>query len=192
MTTERRTVSVARSSVPSDSTHYGRCELDSHADTIVAGKNCVVLSYTGKECNVLPYREDYEAVNNIPIAHVATAWQCPESGELYILVFHEALWMGDTMTTSLINPNQLRHFGVNVQDDPTSRRPLSVITDDGETMYVIGMWNDLECYKWQSEDDLKKLSEDRDPFLELTCEYKIQPENQGKLVWLTGNIYTKV
>ena len=67
-----------------------------------------------------------------------------------------------------------------------------VVSEDGKTMYTIGVWNDLECLKWQSEDDLKKLSEDRDPFLEPTCEYKIQPENQGKLVWLTGNVYTKV
>ena len=105
--------------------------MDSHADTIVAGSNCTVLSYTGKECNVVPYREDYEAVNNIPIAQVATAWQSPESGQLYILIFNEALWMGNSMKNSLINPNQLRHFGINVQDDPTSSRPLSIISEDG-------------------------------------------------------------
>ena len=70
-------------------------------------------------------------MNNVPIANVATAWQCPTTGQVFILVFHEALWMGDTMTHSLINPNQLRHYGVHVQDDPTSRRPLSIITDDG-------------------------------------------------------------
>ena len=108
------------------------CEIDSHADTIVAGSNCVVLSYTGQECNVTPYRDDYESVNNVPIANVATAWQCPKTGQVYILVFHEALWMGDTMTHSLINPNQLRHYGVHVQDDPTSHRPLSIITEDGD------------------------------------------------------------
>ena len=61
-----------------------------------------------------------------------------------------------------------------------------VITENGKTIYLIGMWNDLECYKWQSEDDLKKLSDDRDSALAPACDYKIQPENQGKLVWLTG------
>ena len=32
---------------------------------------------------------------------------------------------------SLINPKQLWHYHVNVQDNPTSHRPLSIITDDG-------------------------------------------------------------
>ena len=35
-------------------------------------------------------------------------------------------------------------------------------------------------------DDLKKLSDDRDSALAPARDYKIQPENQGKLVWLTG------
>ena len=61
-----------------------------------------------------------------------------------------------------------------------------VISDDGNTIHTFGIWSDLEYYKWQSEDDLKHLAEDRDPALEPTCHYKIQPENQGKLVWLTG------
>ena len=112
--------------------HYGQCELDSHADTIVAGKNCIVLSYTGKECSVVPYREGYESTDNVPIANVVMAWKCPENGEIFILIFHEALWMGYLMDDSLINPNQLLHYSVNVQDDPTPNCPLSVISENGD------------------------------------------------------------
>ena len=36
------------------------------------------------------------------------------------------------MQTSLINPNQLRHYGVQVQDNPTSHLPLSIVTEDNE------------------------------------------------------------
>ena len=61
-----------------------------------------------------------------------------------------------------------------------------VMSDDGKTIYFWGLWNDLECYKWQSETDMKTLTEDRDPFFEPTCHYKIEPENPGKLVWLSG------
>ena len=53
------------------STTFGRIELNSHADTIVAGSNCVILQYTGKECDVSPYRDDYESVSNVPIVHAA-------------------------------------------------------------------------------------------------------------------------
>ena len=108
----------------------GRIELDSHADTIVAGANCTILEYTGKVCDVSPYRDDYDSVTNVPIVQAATAWQSPHTGQTYILIFHEALWMGDHMKNSLINPNQLRHYGTRVQDDPTSDRPLSIITED--------------------------------------------------------------
>jgi len=108
----------------------GRIELDSHADTIVAGAKCIIMEYTEKVCDVSPYRDDYESVINIHIVHAATAWQSPHTGQTYILIFHEELWMGCHMKHSLINPNQLRHFGTKVQDDPTSDRPLSIITED--------------------------------------------------------------
>jgi len=69
----RRKISSAQTA-PSNELSYGKCELDSHADTIVAGRNCVVLNFVGKECDVTAYREDYEVVKNVPIANVATAW----------------------------------------------------------------------------------------------------------------------
>jgi hypothetical protein len=34
--------------------HHGRIKLDSHANTIVFGKNFVVLAFTGRECDVSP------------------------------------------------------------------------------------------------------------------------------------------
>ena len=38
--------------------------------------------------------------------------------------------MGDSMDHTLVNPNQLRHFGTSVHDDPTAEFPLSIITED--------------------------------------------------------------
>lgn len=106
--------------------------MDSHADTIVAGHNCVILAYTGRVCDVSPYRDDYESVKDIPIMQAATAWQSQHTGQTYILVFNEALWMGDSMDHSLVNPNQLRHYGTEVQDNPMSNYPLSIQTEDKE------------------------------------------------------------
>ena len=118
---------------------YGRCELDSHADTIVAGSNCVVLNYTGNVCDVSPYRDDYSPVSNVPVVTAATAWQSPHTGETYILVFNEALWMGDSMNCTLINPNQLRHFGTKVQDNPVSDLPLFIMTENNEFSMELDM-----------------------------------------------------
>ena len=130
-TSIRRTIASSRSKLVKKTT-YGKCELDSHADSIVAGKNCIILSYTGKECDVSPYRDDYESIKNVPIVTAATAWQSPITGQTYILVLNEAIWMGETMDHTLLNPNQLRHYGTRVQDDPTSAYPLSIITEDNE------------------------------------------------------------
>jgi hypothetical protein len=105
----------------------------------VAGANCTILNYTGKECDVSPYRDDYQPVSNVPIVNAATAWQSPVTGSVYILILNEALWMGDSMNTTLINPNQLRHYGTKVQDDPTSPHPLSIITADDEFSMELSM-----------------------------------------------------
>jgi len=81
---------------------------------------------------VSPYRDDYDSIPNVPIVHAATAWQSSHTGQKYIIVFHEALWMGGIMEHKLVNPNQLRHFGTKVQDDPTSDRALSIISEGND------------------------------------------------------------
>ena len=118
---------------------FSRFELDSHADTIVAGANCVILQHTGKECNISPYRDDYDSIPNVPIKHAATAWQSHETGQTYILVFDEALRMGHSLEHLLINPNQLQHYGTKVQDDPTSLHPLSIITEENDFFMPLHM-----------------------------------------------------
>ena len=71
--------------------------------------------------------------------HAATAWQSKETGQVYILVLNESIWMGDTMDHTLINPNQLRHFGTQVQDNPMADQPLSIITEDNEFCMEMAM-----------------------------------------------------
>lgn len=96
----------------------GRMELDSHADTIVGGNNCVVIDTTGRTVSVSPFSDEYEALQDIPIASIATAYDCPMTGQVYILIFNEALYFGDRMTHSLLCPNQLRAHGIQVDDTP--------------------------------------------------------------------------
>ena len=49
-----------------------------------------------------------------------TAYQCPKTGQVYILVLNEALWFGDEggMDHTLLNPNQLRNYQIDVYDNP--------------------------------------------------------------------------
>jgi hypothetical protein len=96
----------------------GRCELDSHADTCVAGANTILLEKTGRVVNVLPYNTDYAPKKNIPIATVATAWDDPKTGKTYIMVLHETLYFGDQLPYTLLNPNQIRANGLKVDETP--------------------------------------------------------------------------
>ena len=121
--------SAARSHVRRSEGTRGRMELDSHANTIVAGANCVVLAYTGRECDVSPYDDKYEPVSGVPIVNAATAWQSPVTGQIYILILNESLWMPELPNT-LVNQNQLRYFGTKVQDNPYSDIPMHIRTED--------------------------------------------------------------
>ena len=101
------------------------------SDNTVAGSNCCIFQYTGKDCDVSPYHDNYESIQCIPIVHAETAWQSPDTGQTHILVLHEALWMGDMLYYTLANPNQLRHYGNQVQYNPMSESPLYIITEYG-------------------------------------------------------------
>ena len=84
--------------------YMGKCELDSHANTICAGRNCRLLSRTGQCCDVRGFHDDLSDVKDVPVAMVATAVTTCE-GEIYILVLNEVLYFGESMDHTLINPN---------------------------------------------------------------------------------------
>ncbi len=93
----------------------GWCELDSHADTVTAGSNCIVLEYTNQTCQVAPYNDNYEPICDVPIVKVATAYVYPDTGETMILILNQALYIADLPRT-LLNPNQMRCNGIGVDD----------------------------------------------------------------------------
>jgi hypothetical protein len=111
---------------------HSQLEMDSHADTIVCGSNCLIMHYTGKECDVSPYTDAYEAIKSVPIVQASTAYDNPETGETTILILNEAIWMGEQMEHTLVNPNQLRAYGITVQDNPFAEAPIFISTEGNE------------------------------------------------------------
>ena len=87
-----------------DTLFHGRRELDSHADTTVAGKNCVILRYTYCSCDVAPFSDKYTPMKDVPIVSAATGYTSANFRN-YILVFNEALYIKE-MQHTLINPIQ--------------------------------------------------------------------------------------
>ena len=119
---------------PTQNIFDGRVECDTHADTFVARRNCLLMQYSERVCDVMPYSDDYKPKTGIPIVQVATVYTAA-NGQRTILIFNEALWMPE-MENLLMNPNQLRHFGVEVQDNPYHPNPMVIQKDDEDECFV--------------------------------------------------------
>ena len=113
---------------------YITMDLDSHADTIVCGSNCIIIHFTDKECDILPYTDAYEMIKSVPIVQVDTAYDNTETGDNTIIISNEAIRMGETMDHTLVNPNQLRAYGMKVQDNPFAEAPIFIATEDHDFM----------------------------------------------------------
>ena len=101
-----------------------KTEMDSHADTIIAGTNTLLYSYTDRVCEVSPYYDDYEPMKDVPIVRAATGYRS-YTRESYILILNEALWISN-LDHTLLNPNQLRHHVVEVQYNPYAMMPITI------------------------------------------------------------------
>jgi hypothetical protein len=84
----------------------------------VGGANCILLETTGETANVHSFSDERKPFADVPIGTIATAWVNPADGEVIILVMNEALYFGDRLDHTLICPNQLRSFGIVVDDTP--------------------------------------------------------------------------
>jgi len=61
-----------------------------------------------------------------------------------------------------------------------------VVASCGKKIFVIGISNELDTYDWITEDQLTALREEGDSVDAPSSHYKIQPEYQGKLLWISG------
>ena len=63
-----------------------------------------------------------------------------------------------------------------------------ILTENGTKVIFWNHINQVDILTWYSDEDLKKLSNDREDINELTIpsHYKIQPEIQGKVVVISG------
>jgi hypothetical protein len=92
---------------------FKRTSLDSHADTCCAGSNMAVLELKEEKVNVFPFSDSYAALQTVPIATICMVWESPKMGELWMLVFHVALYFGAQLKESLVLcPNQMRAAGI--------------------------------------------------------------------------------
>lgn len=93
-------------------------ESDTNADTCCLGANFRILRYTYRVADVYAYDKSIEPIENVPIVSGVTAYDCPKTGQTYLLIINEGLYYGTKLDHSLLNPNQLRSYGVRFWDNP--------------------------------------------------------------------------
>jgi hypothetical protein len=101
-----------------------QCKLDSHANTCCGGANCLLIKFEGRMVTVAPYHDEYKPMQ-VKIAMLATLWEDLMDRQLYILIIHEALYFGDHLKQTLLNPNQLQSNGLLIEDAPQQFDPKS-------------------------------------------------------------------
>ena len=72
---------------------------------------------TGRVVDVYGFSSGMKPLKSVPISTVGTVY-VGHDGARYLLVIHQALFLGDKHPGSRVNPNQLRHHGLAVHDCP--------------------------------------------------------------------------
>ena len=100
-------------------------DLDSHADTCCFSRtHCRILADSpyAAEAAVSGFLDTMRVPKKIPIQTVAVAYDEPQTGHVFLLVFHQVL-VFDSLEHHLLSPNQLRQNGVLVRSCPKSLDP---------------------------------------------------------------------
>ena len=130
------------SAASSDSIPGGlRSELDSHADTCVGGSNTMMIGPSQTTVRVSAFAPGC-GTKHYPLATVGTVWTDPINGKEYLLVINQAIYLGDDLKHSLLNPNQLRATGLQVDDCPRQfdkRSTHSIMVEDPQVTIPLAL-----------------------------------------------------
>ena len=61
-----------------------------------------------------------------------------------------------------------------------------ILSEDSKKVTFYGSASSVDCYEWMSEEEVTRYIELGDPVDAPPNHYKIEPENQGPLLWITG------
>ena len=75
------------------------------------------MSASGQCCDVYGFHDNFKVIEDVTIARVATLIH-NEHRRVHILIVNQELYFGASLDHSLINTNQIRHFGILVSDNP--------------------------------------------------------------------------
>ena len=65
-------------------------------------------------------------------------------------------------------------------------KPHLVLSDDGKKLYLYGLTKCVDVIEWVSEEEMEAMIDSGDPADAYTHHYKVQPDNQGIILWMSG------
>jgi hypothetical protein len=103
-------------------------DLDSHANMIVLGKQCFIISYSGKYIDVNAFADAVGGLTQVPIVDAAITYDCPYSHKSWLLIVRNVLYFR-LMDNNLIPPFILREAGLIVNDKPEIHCAYPTVND---------------------------------------------------------------
>ena len=106
--------------------------LDSHANMVVLGKHCRIISQSGTTAQVSEFTDDIGCLQAVPIVDAAISYDCPNTGRVYVLIARNALYV-PSMDHNLIPPFIMREAQLTVNEVPK----IHCLHPDNETHCII-------------------------------------------------------
>jgi hypothetical protein len=127
--------SLAVTAAAGNGLHSGerRTELDSHTNTCVLGPGCRIVHETLRYVNVTPFTQTLGQMSHKPIVSGALAYNDPTTGEVIMLVIHQAIYI-EELTNHLLCPMQLRMNDLSINEEP--KFCLANPTDDTHAITI--------------------------------------------------------
>ena len=94
-----------------------RTELDTHADTCVVGKHCLITHEFDRLVSVTGYDPNQGKVKDLKIVSAVVAYDCHMTGEVIIIRINQAIYI-KSMVNNLLCPMQIRMNDIKVFDCP--------------------------------------------------------------------------
>jgi hypothetical protein len=175
-----------------------RTELDSHANMPAVGRHAYIISDTGRMADVSPFTPDY-AWMQLRIFDAAVQYDCPYSGQSYVLVIRNTLYVS-SMKNNLLPPFVLRKAGIKLNDTPKSQVEVPTIEEHSmlfpETGFRIplSLWGTFSYFptckptatQMQDSDKIYMLTPDR-----FNPHGDSYAENEDNMLDWEGNVIEK-
>ena len=122
-------------------------ECNTNVDTCCLGKNYVILKNTSQTANIYAYDTSIKPLKGVPIVSIATVYDDLGTNTTYILVVNEALYYGNKLEHSLINPDQVRACVISLWYNPFDRKRGFAIALNDELIITIQAMGTKMFYK---------------------------------------------